>query len=76
MTNNNLTNSKAITQSDLSFAVALINEKYDTTNMSLEDIAQLIRIEFGIEASSNDIVSYYQLAIDIEDKRINYKMNA
>ena len=76
MTNNNLTNSKAITQSDLSFAVALINENYDTTNMSLEDIAQLIRIEFGIEASSNDIVSYYQLAIDIEDKRINYKMNA
>lgn len=76
MKNNILTTSTATTQSDLSLAVALINEKYDTTNMSLEDIAQLIRIEFGIEASSNDIVSYYQLAIDIEDKRINYKMNA
>ena len=66
---------KTTTQSDLSFAVAIINEKYDTTNMSLEDIAQTIRIEFGMDISSNDIVSYYQLDIDLEDKRINYKMN-
>ena len=75
MKNNNLTTSKTTTQSDLSFAVALINEKYDTTNMSLEDIAQTIRIEFGMNISSNDIVGYYQLDIDLEDKRINYKMN-
>lgn len=66
---------KTTTQSDLSLAVALINKKYDTTNMSLEDIAQLIRMEFGMEISSNDIVDYYQLDIDLEDKRINYKMN-
>lgn len=66
---------KTTTQSDLSLAVALINNKYDTTNMSLEDIAQLIRMEFGMEISSNDIVDYYQLDIDLEDKRINYKMN-
>lgn len=72
---NNNTLSKTTTQSDLSFAVALINKKYDTTNMSLEDIAQLIRMEFGMEISSNDIVDYYQLDIDLEDKRINYKMN-
>ena len=75
MKNNNLTTSKTTTQSDLSLAVALINEKYDTTNMSLEDIAQTIRIEFGMNISSNDIVGYYQLDIDLEDKRINYKMN-
>ena len=66
---------KTTTQSDLSLAVALINKKYDTTNMSLEDIAQIIRIEFGMNISSNDIVDYYQLDIDLEDKRINYKMN-
>lgn len=66
---------KTTTQSDLSLAVALINKKYDTTNMSLEDIAQIIRIEFGMDISSNDIVDYYQLDIDLEDKRINYKMN-
>lgn len=66
---------KITTQSDLSFAVALINEKYDTTNMSLEDIAQTIRMEFGMDISSNDIVSYYQLDIDLEDKRINYRVN-
>ena len=66
---------KTTTQSDLSLAVALINKKYDTTNMSLEDIAQTIRIEFGMNVSSNDIVDYYQLDIDLEDKRINYKMN-
>jgi len=66
---------KIVTQSDISLAVAIINDKYDTTNMSLEDIAQLIRIEFGMEISSNDIVDYYQLGIDLEDKRINYKMN-
>ena len=66
---------KTTTQSDLSLAVALINNKYDTTNMSLEDIAKLIRMEFGMEISSNDIVDYYQLDIDLEDKRINYKMN-
>ena len=66
---------KTTTQSDLSLAVALINKKYDTTNMSLEDIAQTIRIEFGMNISSNDIVGYYQLDIDLEDKRINYKMN-
>lgn len=72
---NNNTLSKTTTQSDLSLAVALINNKYDTINMSLEDIAQLIRMEFGMEISSNDIVDYYQLDIDLEDKRINYKMN-
>lgn len=66
---------KTTTQSDLSLAVALINKKYDTTNMSLEDIAQIIRIEFGMNVSSNDIVDYYQLDIDLEDKRINYKIN-
>ena len=71
--NNNIT--KTTTQSDLSLAVVLINNKYDTTNMSLEDIAKLIRMEFGMEISSNDIVDYYQLDIDLEDKRINYKMN-
>lgn len=66
---------KTTTQSDLSFAVTLINKKYDTINMSLEDIAQIIRIEFGMDISSNDIVDYYQLDIDLEDKRINYKIN-
>ena len=75
MKNNILTTSTATTQSDLSFAVAIINEKYDTNDMSLEDIAQIIRIEFGMDISSNDIVDYYQLDIDLEDKRINYKMN-
>lgn len=69
-------NTKTTTQSDLSLAVAIVNNKYDTTNMSLEDIAQTIRMEFGMDISSNDIVGYYQLDIDLEDKRINYKMNA
>ena len=64
------------TKSDISLAIAIIESEYDTTEMSLQDIHQIASKKFDAYAILlEDIIDYYQLVLDISDKKINYKMN-
>ena len=64
------------TKSDISLAIAIIESEYDTTEMSLQDIHQIASKKFDVyDILLEDIIDYYQLVLDISDKKINYKMN-
>lgn len=64
------------TKSDISLAIAIIESEYDTTEMSLQDIHQIASKKFDVyDILLEDIIDYYQLLLDISDKKINYKMN-
>lgn len=64
------------TKSDISLAIAIIESEYDTTEMSLQDIHQIASKKFdAYDILLEDIIDYYQLVLDISDKKINYKMN-
>lgn len=64
------------TKSDISLAIAIIESEYDTTEMSLQDIHYIASKKFdAYDILLEDIIDYYQLLLDISDKKINYKMN-
>lgn len=64
------------TKSDISLAIAIIESEYDTTEMSLQDIHHITSKKFdAYDILLEDITDYYQLLLDIKDKKINYKMN-
>ena len=63
---------KQLSKSDIAFAVDLIYEVYG--DLSLEDIQSKL-LELDIYMSIPDLIDYYQLQLDIEDKRLNYQSN-
>ena len=63
---------KQFTTTDIDFATSLIYEVYG--DLSLEDIQSKL-LKLDIYMSIPELIDYYQLQIDIEDKRLNYKAN-
>ena len=63
---------KQLSKTDIAFAVNLVYEVYG--DLSLEDIQSKL-LELDVYISIPELIDYYQLQLDIEDKKLNYQVN-
>ena len=63
---------KQLSKTDIAFAVNLVYEVYG--DLPLEDIQSKL-LELDVYISIPELIDYYQLQLDIEDKKINYQVN-